>query len=54
MNLSAPTRVVFIIALVLGILGLLGTFHVLSFPYIGYALPSGFILLVISVLVPGI
>jgi hypothetical protein len=55
MTLGAPTKIVFIIALVLGVLGLLGTFGLVGgIPFLSYLLPAGFVLLVAAVLLPGL
>ena len=54
MTLGAPTQIVFIIALVLGVLGLLAFFGVMTVPYVSYALPAAFVLLVAAILLPGL
>jgi hypothetical protein len=59
MKLSAPTKLVFLIALTLGSLGILiGTLGLVSIPALAgivkWLLPAGFILLVLSVLLAGL
>lgn len=59
MKLSAPTKLVFLIALILGGLGILiGTLGLVSIPalagFVKWLLPAGFILLVLSVMLPGL
>ena len=54
MNLGAPTKLVFFIALILGILGLVSFFGIMTFPYVKWVLPAAFILLVIGIVVPGL
>lgn len=55
MNIGAPTKVVFFIALILGVVGILGMFGLVGgIPYLKYLLPSGFVLLVLGVLIPNL
>ena len=59
MNLSAPTKGVFLVALILGVLGILiGTLGLFSIPALAgivkWLLPAGFVLLVLSVLLKGL
>ena len=55
MNLSAPTKPVFLIAVILGILGIVGTF--VAIPVVSanafWILAAGFVILTVSTLLKG-
>jgi len=53
--MGGPTKLVFVIALILGVLGILGTFGIVpGIPFVQYMLPAGFLLLVAGILLPGV
>lgn len=54
MKLSAPTMPVFVISLVLGILGVVGSFGLASVPYAGWLLAGGWGLLTLANVIKGL
>ena len=54
MRLTAPSKIFFLISLVLFVVGALGVFSIISFGYISYALIAAWVVLALGCILTGV